>query len=53
MKLKDKTRNKIKMRRSRLGDVILRCDKVDSEGEIIHTEIVMFVPKPVKPITID
>lgn len=53
MKLKDDTRKTIKMMRSRLGDVVLQCDKVNSKGEIVQTEIVMFVPKPVQSITID
>ena len=53
MKLKDNTRKTIKMMRSRLGDVVLRCDKVNSKGEIIRTEIVMFVPQPVQPINND
>lgn len=30
---------------SSMGDCILRCDKRGLKGEVIATEIVMFVPK--------
>ncbi|KKM06819.1 hypothetical protein LCGC14_1740210 [marine sediment metagenome] len=53
MKIRENTQKTIQMMRSRLGDVILRCDKFDSKGGIIKTEIVMFVPQPVTPKTIE
>lgn len=42
-----KTQNKVQRIKSRLGDVILQCDKFDSKGKKIQTEIVMFVPQAI------
>ena len=41
----DTSRTKVQRISSKMGDAILQCDKTGPEGEILATEIVMFVPK--------
>lgn len=45
IRIGDTSRTKVQRISSNMGDAILQCDKTDPEGEILSTEIVMFVPK--------